>query len=232
MADKERFTSSRSQNSASAIIPVRLLLLIGILALVIGIVASQWVGVALVIVALCVTYAIGAWAGRRSDALVVAVAILLFWMPFQTTVSRLDVSPQEISVYVICAVCALFDRRGMWQWSKDLFTTTSAFMRLAILVFVISCLQSFLRIAHPDLLASANSFRLIIIYPVVIRTAGYVHDAHPRSPADAVTGVRVWRRCLRHLCADAPGLGRGCGQWRGGWPTGRRVFLPIPLSSK
>ena len=98
MADKERFTSSRSQDSASAIIPVKLLLLIGILALVIGIVASQWVGVALVIVALCVTYAIGAWAGRRGDALVVAVAILLFWMPFQTTVSRLDVSPQEISV--------------------------------------------------------------------------------------------------------------------------------------
>ncbi len=102
----------------------------------IGIVASQWVGVALIIVALCVTLAIGAWAGRRGNALVVAVAILLFWMPFQTTVSRLDVSPQEISVYAICTVCALFDRRGVWQWSKDLFTTTSAFMRLAILVFV------------------------------------------------------------------------------------------------
>lgn len=149
------------------VIPVGLLLAVGILALLLAIAASTWAVVALIVIAICLSVCIMLWARDQGGLLVAAVAVLIFWMPFQTTFTRLNITPQELGVYGICIVGALFEGPSVRQWLRDLFTSVSGFMRLAILLFVLACLQSFFRIAHPDLLAIVNSFRAIVLYPIL-----------------------------------------------------------------
>lgn len=167
MGGKKHSKISRSLNPADGIIPVGLLLVVGMIALLLAIAASVWVGAALIAIALCLSVCVMLWARDQGGLLVAVVAVLIFWMPFQTTFSRLNIAPQEIAVYSICIVGALFEGPSIRQWIRNLFTSVSGFMRLAILLFVLSCLQSFFRIAHPNPLAIFNSFHSIVLYPLL-----------------------------------------------------------------
>lgn len=158
---------SRRLAPADGIIPVGLLLAVGILALLLAIAASEWVGAALIVFALCLSVCVILWARSQGGGFVAVVAVLIFWMPFQVTFTRLNISPQELGVYGICLVGALFEGPSILQWIRELFTSVSGFMRLAILLFVLACLQSFFRIAHPSLVAIFNSFHSIVLYPLL-----------------------------------------------------------------
>lgn len=167
--NKGRTGKSGPVDATQKVIPVGVLLATGAIALLFALAASVWVGVALIVLALCMTAGVVAWARARArgDALVTAVAILLFWMPFQVTISRFNVSPQELGVYIICVVAAIFDRRGIWRWIKELFTSTTLWMRLAILVFALACLQAFVRVVHLGLLSSIGNLRMVVLYPML-----------------------------------------------------------------
>ncbi len=111
---------------------------------------------------------IGYWATKRGDTLVVALVLLVFWLPFHTTFSRLNVSPQEIATYGICLVAAVLDRRGVRHWVAELTSTIPIAARFVIVLFTLAVLQSLLRIAHPSVLGILGSLRSILLYPVLL----------------------------------------------------------------
>src|SRR5690349_18378244 len=116
-------------------IPLVPFVTVGVAALLIGIVASFWVGASLLALGLGLSVVIGYWATRRGDTLVVALALLVFWLPFHTTFSRLNVSPQEIATYGICLEAAVLDRRGVRHWVAELTSTIPIAARFVIVLF-------------------------------------------------------------------------------------------------
>lgn len=147
-------------------IPVAGFLLVGLVSLLIGVVSSIWVGTLLLAIATGISIIIGYWSSRRGDVLVVALALLVFWLPFHTTASTFNFSPQELATYGICLLAAIFDRRGIRRWVKDFVATVPIAARFALVLFVLAVLQSFLRITHPDPLSIFSSLRAMILFPV------------------------------------------------------------------
>lgn len=165
-----RRQSSRVGMTASPTlyIPVAGLLLVGLIALLAGLVSSIWVGATLLVIAVCVSIVVGYWASKRGDALVVALALLLFWLPFHTTASRFNLSPQELATYGIFIVAALFGRRGLRKWLSDFAASTPVIARFAIVLFVLAVLQSFMRISHPSVLGFISDMRAMVLYPILL----------------------------------------------------------------
>jgi O-antigen/teichoic acid export membrane protein/O-antigen ligase len=168
MHNKPPPKDARSLLAADGTIPVKVLLGVGVVVLALTLAATVWVGVALIVLALFISVCITLWIRDRHDLLVTVVALLLFWMPFQVTFTRVNVSPQEITVYIVCLVAALFERRGIARWVGSLLSSASAVMRLLCLVFVLACLQSVTRIAHRDILAIFNSLHSIVLFPLLL----------------------------------------------------------------
>src|SRR6185437_14053809 len=97
---------------------------------------------ALIAFAACLTLIVGWWAQSRGDALVVAVALLVFWAPFHMTVSRFNISPQEVAVYFLILMCLMLERQSMRAWVKDCLSSIPRLSLIAIGVFALACLQS------------------------------------------------------------------------------------------
>lgn len=154
-------------------------------AVALGAASAYSLVVAVLALALCLTVVVVWWARRQGDALVVAVALLVFWAPFHTSVSKYNLSPQEIGVYFIIFACVMLDRRGVWDWIKRFAAATPRVSLIAIGVFALACLQS-VALAHGmGAVERAQALRSALIYPVLfgMLVAYTVHSRHAERVA-------------------------------------------------
>ena len=122
----------------------------------------------LITLALCISLAIVMWTSRRSDPLVVGLALVLFWLPFHTTVSRLGISPQEVAVYGMWLFGVLLSPLGIRRWLLQVITSLSTLMQLAFLLFALACFQSVFRIGQPDIVTTITNLRMAVFYPLLL----------------------------------------------------------------
>ncbi len=158
----------RPDERTPRLVPPVPLLVAGLLVLALGLLASWWISIAVVAIATCATIVVVWWARSRGmNPLVIAVSLLLFWMPFATTISRFNIGPQELGVYGVCLACALFEPRGARRWIVDLLTSVSVPFRLLIGLFALACLQAAVRVAHAGILPTTQALRSVVIYPLL-----------------------------------------------------------------
>src|SRR5581483_6749950 len=102
------------------------------------------------------------------NALVVALALILFWLPFHTTISRFGISPQEVAVYGTWLVGLFLSPQGTRRWLWSVLRSWSPFGQFLLLIFALACAQSLLRIPHLNPLDAFNNLRQILLYPVLL----------------------------------------------------------------
>lgn len=144
-----------------------LLVVAGLGALLLGALSSFEPALAIIALAIFITIIVGWWARLRGDTLVVAVALLVFWAPFHTSVSQFNLSPQEVTVYFVILACLMLDRRGIWGWLKAYFTSVPRVSQIAIGVFALACLQSVALESGVSALNRVQALRSTLVYPVL-----------------------------------------------------------------
>ncbi|MFI5274868.1 MAG: O-antigen ligase family protein, partial [Ktedonobacterales bacterium] len=158
-----RAAAARKQRIA----PIWLFPLGEIAAFALSIVSAVASSVGILIVGVCISLLIVYWARARGDALVCALAVLVFWMPFNVTFTRFGISPQEIGLYVVIAACLVFSPHGPIRFVAGLFASLTVFARLALLVFTLACLQSIRQLQHADPILLFTSVRQLWLYPLL-----------------------------------------------------------------
>ncbi len=138
-----------------------------LMALMLGVISAFSLAVAVIALGIFITLIVGWWARLHGDALVVAITLLVFWAPFHTTISRFNLSPQEVAVYFIILACLMLDRQGVWGWVKALFTSVPRVSLIAIGVFTLACLQSVAFESGVSALERLQALRSALLYPIL-----------------------------------------------------------------
>jgi O-antigen/teichoic acid export membrane protein len=163
IAPEERPAAVRSQFRRQGWIFVA-----GGVAFLLGALSAVSPAVALIALAISITLIVGWWAAARGgDALVVAVALLVFWAPFHTTVSQFNLSPQEVGVYFILLACLMLDRRGLWNWLLSFIFSIPLVSLIAIGLFALACLQAVVFEHGVSLGGRLQGLRPELLYPVL-----------------------------------------------------------------
>lgn len=136
-------------------------------ALALGTLSAYALPVAVITLAMCLTIMVALWARARGDTLVVAVALLVFWAPFHTTISRFNLSPQEVAVYLIILACLMLDRQGIWSWITRFFASVPRVSLVALALFALACLQSIALESGVGALDRVQALRSTLLYPAL-----------------------------------------------------------------
>jgi O-antigen/teichoic acid export membrane protein/O-antigen ligase len=168
MRDKTPLPPPATPPRPALYIPVAGFILVGIVALLVGFVSNFWVGATLIAIAVSLSVAVAVWVSRRFDALVAALALVVFWLPFHLTVTRFNISPQELATYGIALTAAVSDRRGIRRWLGSVLDSIPVAARFAMVLFAMAALQSVLRIPHPSLLLVLQDLRGIFVFPALL----------------------------------------------------------------
>lgn len=149
-------------------VPIRWFFLATAGALGLGSLTILWPAAGLITLAICISLAVIIWTSRRSDPFVSALALVIFWLPFYTTVSRLGISPQEVAVYGIWVFGAMLSPLGIRRWLLGVITSLSTLAQLIFLLFTLACFQAALRVPHPDLITTSINLRMTVFYPLLL----------------------------------------------------------------
>ncbi len=168
MRDKRPLSPSVAPPRPALYIPVAGFILVGIVALFVGFVSNFWVGATLIVVAASLSVAVATWVSRRFDALVAALALVVFWLPFHMTATRFNISPQELATYGIAVTAAVSNRSGIRRWLGGLLGSIPVAARFAMVLFAMAALQSVLRIPHPSPLLVLQDVRGIFLFPALL----------------------------------------------------------------
>ena len=127
---------------------------------------TRWPQIGAGLLALGASVVVGTLAYRHGGALVSVVALLVFWLPFNTTFTRFGIGPQEIAVYAILLLIVILDPRPIRRSLAVLVASFSPVARYALLVFGIACAVAALLAFRVDRVTGINSFRAYFLFPV------------------------------------------------------------------
>jgi O-antigen/teichoic acid export membrane protein/O-antigen ligase len=149
-------------------LPLWLLLLWTMLTFDLAMATSIYSLVGIAGIALVVITGIGIWAYRRGGLLVSALALFLLSLPFSVTISRFGLGPQEVLLYTIWLVGALYSPLGIRQWLIQVFSSISPVARFAILLFALAVGQSAIHPGVTDLVTATTNLRQEVVFPVLL----------------------------------------------------------------
>lgn len=126
----------------------------------------RWPQIGAGLLALAASVVVGGLAYRRGGLLVCAVSLVVFWLPFNTTVTRFSIGPQESAVYAILLLVVILDPRPIRRSLAAFVTAFSPVARYALLVFGIACAGAALLAFRVDRVTGINGFRFYFLFPV------------------------------------------------------------------
>jgi O-antigen/teichoic acid export membrane protein/O-antigen ligase len=130
---------------------------------------ARFPAVALVVFIISITAWVWHWASSRGDILVTALALVLFWLPFNVTATRFGISPQEIAVYGIFIIGAFLAPQGTRAWLGEILQSFSAGAKLALFIFALLCVEAVIvALKTSDPITLLLDLRMTLIYPALL----------------------------------------------------------------
>jgi O-antigen/teichoic acid export membrane protein/O-antigen ligase len=149
-------------------VPLWLLLLWVILTFDVALAAAFAPIISILGITLTVLGAATVWAYQRGGPFVSGLALLLLSLPFYTTATRFGISLQEVLLYAIWLLGALYSPLGARRWLAQVFSSVSPVVRFAILLFALAAGQSVFRLASLDIVGATTNLRHIVVDPVLL----------------------------------------------------------------